>query len=489
MKKSLLSLLLVLAMLSVSCGSETVPETDTAASADSPATETEATADPYADALPEGLTFAGEDMKIFIGDVHIKTTTPTYVVEETNGEVVNDAVFNRNLTVSERLDLNLVWDYVDFDYGSRKDYSTRIENAVLTNDGSMDLICGPGFYTTNMVTENYFLDISTVPYIDLSKPYWTKMYNDNARINGKIYSALGDFSLNKLMLSYALFFNKDLFDNAAMEYPYETVLEGKWTLDAMETLIQDTYMDVNGDGKAGLEDTYGFQSESDNMLWAFMDPCGIKVFDVDNNGSVQFVMDNEHNATAIARLNRFCNENANVYHESIADDSITAFLEGRSYITPGNLMATAQMRDVDFAYGILPYPKYQESDAHYTTRTSSAISVFFIPVICSGLEKTGALLEAMNAESSRTVLPAYYETALKHKYLGDEVDAQVLDLINSTITTQFVDIFSEVFPNYSSTVRDVLSKNKETWASDVAKIKPAALEKLDALLAYYYGAE
>ncbi len=484
MKKSLLSLLLILAMLTASCGTKTSTETETTTTEkDTTIAETE---NPYADNLPDTLDYAGEDIKIFIGDVHVKTTTPTYVVDETTGEVVNDAVYNRNLAVSERLNLHLVWDYVDFDYGSRKNYSVRIENAVLTNDGSMDLICGPGFYTTNMVTSNYFLDLSTVPYLDLTKPYWTKMYNDNARIHGKIYSVLGDFSLNKLMLSYALFFNKDLFDKAALAYPYETVLEGKWTLDVLEALIQDTYMDTNGDGKAGLEDMYGFQTESNNMLWAFMDPCGVKVFEADNNGVMQFVMDNEHNATAVARLNRFFNENTNVYHENIADDSISAFVESRSYITPGNLMATAQMRDVDFIYGILPYPKYQESDTHYTTRTSSAISVFFVPVICSGLEKTGALLEAMNAESSQTVIPAYYETALKHKYLSDEVDAQVLDMVNSSITTQFVDIFSEVFSGYSATFRDVLAGNKETWTSDVAKLKPAALEKLEDLLGYYY---
>ena len=50
---------------------------------------------------------------------------------------------------------------------------------------------------------------------------------------------------------------------------------------------------------------------------------------------------------------------------------------------------------------------------------------------------------------------------------------------------QFVDAYSTVFSGYSEIFKNTLVKNSETWASDVAGIKEAALTKLADLIAYY----
>ncbi len=479
----ILALSLVLLNLLSSCG-ETAPAADTTA----PDAETTVPGedDGFVKSDLPALDYGGAEFRILVGDVHGGTTFPTYFVEEATGDIVDDAIYQRNAAVEERLNVKLAWDRFDFDYGTRNDYVTRITAAVMSGDGSCDLICGPGYYTTNLVVNDYFVDLETLPYLDFDKPWWSGMYMENAKINGRLYSALGDLSLNKFTLAYVMYFNKDLFDARKLAYPYADVLAGKWTLDALEKLITDTWTDVNGDGTRDKNDGYGLTSENNNNLWAFMDSSDVYLFKKDSSGKVGFTMDNEHNANVVERLSKLFGENDNVLKYNEPDGNTSPnFMMGHSYLATGQIGFTNSYRDLDFEYGILPYPKYDLSQEGYATRTSSAISVFFVPVSATDPERSAAVLEAMNDESCRTVIPAYYETALKVKYVRDDESVQVLDMVREGITMQFVDIFSTVFSGYSEIFRTVVAGNKGTWVSEAAGIKTAAIEKLAGLIEYY----
>jgi len=473
----------------VSCSGST-DDTDTNTADTTAASETTETVSEdlfVKDDLPE-INFKGETFSILVGDVHGGTTIPTYIIEETTGDIVDDAVFERNAAVEDRLNIELNWNTLKFEYGTRTDWVTRITTAVMSGD-DVDLICGPGYYTTNLVTEKLFIDMYDMPYLDFEKPWWSDIYIENASINDKIYFILGDFSLNKLQLAYCMYFNKEKFDALNIEYPYKTVTDGSWTLDALAELIKDSYHDVNGNSSADIEDTYGLVGENFNQLWAFMDPTGVKVFDRDADGNISFVMDSEHNSTAVDKLRDLWNGNENVFHHNAVSDSNdvseSMFIKGNSYISTGDIMKTSAYRELDFEYGILPYPKFDDNQDNYITRTSSAISIFCIPATASDPDMTAAVLEAMNSETYRSVIPAYYETALKIKYSRDNETTQVLDIIRESISMQFIDIYSSVFSGYSEIFKKTLWENKSTWASDVAGIKDAAEKKLDELISYF----
>ena len=103
MKKKVLLMMLVMAMLA-GCGKTPAAETE-----EQQNTETETAAqteqdDPYRDDLPE-MDFNGEGVSIavwnhddVVGEFH---------AEELSGEVVNDAVYNRNLAVENRLNMKM----------------------------------------------------------------------------------------------------------------------------------------------------------------------------------------------------------------------------------------------------------------------------------------------------------------------------------------------------------------------------------------------
>jgi hypothetical protein len=200
-------------------------------------------------------------------------------------------------------------------------------------------------------------------------------------------------------------------------------------------------------------------------------------------------MDSEHNADVVEKLLALWNNNENAFHHNVVNDANdvaeSVFIKGDIYISTGDLMKTSAYRDLNFDYGILPYPKWDENQKNYITRTSSAISVFCIPASAKDPDMTAAVLEALNSESYRSVIPAYYETALKVKYVRDDESVQALDILREGISMQFVDAYSTVFSGYSEIFKNTLVKNSETWASDVAGIKEAALTKLADLMEYY----
>ena len=102
----LLAALLLSTPLLASCASDSpdTPSTDTAAADTQPAdTTAETTRENYPDSLP-ALDFGGENMNIHVrGDAGC---IDEVFVEELTGEVVNDAVFERNEMVEERLNVD-----------------------------------------------------------------------------------------------------------------------------------------------------------------------------------------------------------------------------------------------------------------------------------------------------------------------------------------------------------------------------------------------
>jgi hypothetical protein len=64
-------------------------------------------------------------------------------------------------------------------------------------------------------------------------------------------------------------------------------------------------------------------------------------------------------------------------------------------------------------------------------------SMFCTPVTVQNTEKVGAVIEALAAESRKSVLPAFYDIALKTKYARDDDSAEMIDIIRDGISYNF----------------------------------------------------
>ncbi|MCR5783843.1 MAG: hypothetical protein K6G90_14045 [Clostridia bacterium] len=126
--------------------------------------------------------------------------------------------------------------------------------------------------------------------------------------------------------------------------------------------------------------------------------------------------------------------------------------------------------DKDRDFGILPEPKYDDSQDHYSTYAFPFYPLLSVPVSVKGdkLSMTGFIIEALAAESYKTLTPAFYEKALSAKYVRDEYSFEMLNII---LRSRIYDPL--YFYNWGGSFRDslvnMLTGNKKTLSSYYAK--------------------
>ena len=70
-----------------------------------------------------------------------------------------------------------------------------------------------------------------LPHVDFDKPWWTSDLTDLATVDGKLYMASGDISLELTQKIFCMLFDKKLAETVGAGDIYAIVSDGKWTLD------------------------------------------------------------------------------------------------------------------------------------------------------------------------------------------------------------------------------------------------------------------
>jgi len=142
------------------------------------------------------------------------------------------------------------------------------------------------------------------------------------------------------------------------------------------------------------------------------------------------------------------------------------------------------MREAEFEFGILPYPMFDENQQEYNNLISTGlVSSVSVPITSRDTEKTGATLEAMAWLSTTTLTPAYYDNALKTRYVRDEESGDMLDII---FATRVYDLgFISDWGGAGSLVGNLYRAKSTDFASGWARIEKVARKQLDKALASY----
>ena len=302
---ALLLALLTLGSTLISCGGSE-PE-DTAAIETEAVAETDpAETDPRLsakDSLPADLQFGGRAFNIYCGI--IKENDLYFAgLGETNGEIVNDAVYARNAAVEERLDIKMT------SYGFDDAYNTiaqSITRLVLAGDSSFDLFLGQQAGVTQIITENCFVNAYDVDYLDFSQPWWNNNYMSELEL-GNDYRFLlsGDYFISALTKERVIFFNKNIYEEFYGDPNdlYADVLAGTWTIDQKMELIEGAYVDMNNDGITDKGDQLGFAA---NLALASVDGyvygADISFYTRDEDGFVQLNMMSDKAVSLAEKLN------------------------------------------------------------------------------------------------------------------------------------------------------------------------------------------
>lgn len=350
-----------------------------------------------------------------------------------NGEVINDAVYARNLAVEEKYDVKITGI-------ENKDMNTAVQKQVKAGTDDFHIVTPRIESIKSTVRGGYFVNLYDLENVDLTKPWYDQMMIKNATILGQLYYVTGDMIILDDDSTSAMVFDKKIISDYNMEMPYDLVYNNKWTFDKMNEMITAATKDLNGDGKADLGDQFGLIWQRDAIV-SYLHAGGGRIVTINSDGMPELTLGDERNYQVLKKVFDIMYRDdivINLHHYEGKQDiyklQTQMFTEDRALMMWIRMRVVETLRNMTTDFGIIPLPKYdeaQESFYHTVNRyTGAAVAIPNSSAI--DLQKVGVIVEAMSAESRYTLLPAYYDTNLGTKIARDPESTQMLDIIMST---------------------------------------------------------
>ena len=421
--KRLTALLLMafLASQTFACGDTGTPDETT----DNSGTTTEAeTTDPL---LPKETADFGEK-KFTV----ITTSALSYIyAEEQNGSAVNDAMYERDQKTEETLNVDIGYHIAG---ATIKDVFPAVSASVMAGDHDYDLIVSHvNWDLTSYVSDNIVLDWNAVPHVDFDKVYWNKNIINSLSINGKSPYAASDMFIGDTVF---LLLNKKLAEDMKLGNLYTYVYDGKWTWDLLAKISADISGDIDGNGEMNELDRYGVVANVSSSSWMLRNipgSCGQMIYTNGKNG-LELTVNNEQTQSILEK-------SVALFHGGggyILKDSDKSTAAAVANFNRGNyltyfvsmLSSASAYNNLDFDYGVLPLPKYDEKQESYKALSWS--HNMMIPSTADA-EMSGMVSEWMSYYGHKLVRPKFYDSLLSVRFAQDEETIDMLDLIWANI--------------------------------------------------------
>ncbi len=428
MKKRLLAMLLAMLLVTVSCGGTEEPaaEDTTDTAAQTAETETERLAPTLAGTDYDGHTFRF----IFFDNTVINEWVgiPCDLdVEEANGDMLNDSVYYRNLTVEEALNVTITAD----SYGD--DVFTLIQQSVTAGSADFDAAYHRLNQMAVMVNGGYLYDLNTLSDFDFTAPWWDANCAEALNVQNRLFGAVSDITYFDKLAAYVVFYNQNMAADHQIGDMYEIVENGEWTFDTINAISEKVAVDLNGDGSYGPEDSYGLSCQNDGV-YILLHAAGHRIAGVNDKGEITMTLQNEAAVSALQEIyrimfsgNLFFNRQA--YGMNV-NDAINMFIENRTLFLIRPVQTMMALREMEADFGIIPVPKYDENCESYNTAVNPYACIFMcLPLSVENPTRSADVLEALACESYYSVISPLYETVLGDKLVRDTRSTEMLDLI------------------------------------------------------------
>lgn len=491
-KKIILALLLLISILISACSNS---ESGNSQGEDTGLTETvvgddiEETAK---ETIPEpdlpNMKFDGDEFTFLIRSRDAGSYQEVEVyTEQMDGEVVNDAVYSRNMMVEERFNIKInVMEQTD-------EYATA-SKLILAGDDSFDVMYNTRASLGQLAYNGYLVDLKTVDYLNLQAEYWDANAYEQLQIAGKLYAMPSDISMQNLRGARLIFFNKKILNDHDLHDPYEHVYADTWTIDVLMDMIKAVSSDLNGDGVMDKEDLFGMLTEkgasNSNVLY-FTIGSGIR-FTKSTESGIEITYMTEKTQSVIDKtrdvlLNpELCIEYNTVSKGADLSGYAHLYIWARSVLfttdhflfLQSGVAETSSFTNMESDYGIVPNPKFDEQQENYHHKLDVYNTILSIPVTNTEHDKTGMILEYMAYQSNKLVVPAYFETTVKTKRFRDENAANMLEIVKHSLYYDVTDVFFNMIGTSPAAVIYNAFENGNL-ASEHAKSESSMQLKLD----------
>ena len=392
----------------------------------------------YVEGLASEVDYSGKTF-VYMGGQAVNFPTK----EEEVGEITSDALYFRQRDIVAMFGVD--WENVVLD-GSEEAKQTMIDEVMAGGD-SYDLVNGyirsVGRPTLNAGVLHEVQDLSSV---DLSQKWWNQSISTNYSIRGKLYFLMGPINVFNYLDTEVVIFNKRVTQMFGIDDDelYDSVKEGKWTIDKMFEIAGRIPENASGNGVYRYATPQGIP---------FMFGAGYTITKFDDEGLpyVESTLPIEYSDLSGKIVPVFSSPAQTAFEDPkekkdfddkygmSVEEMFTSDLALFHFPTTS---AAEYMREYDVPFGILPIPKLTESQPNYYCSASSwSAGAVYVLKTASDLEMVGRITEAMAALSQIYVKEAYYDKLLKAQSIFDLESADMLDIIFASKVYDMADLY------------------------------------------------
>ncbi len=433
----------------------------------------------------ETKDFGGETFNIIVDRENVnQLDIDDFDITELDGEVLNDAVYQRNLEVQEKFNVKLTSFHSD-------DIVTAVTNAVMSSSADFDAMMPRLMNAGTLASKGMGIELSQQEYISLDQPWWDINATNDLSIGNKVYIIAGDIFYKHYDGTPMMMFNKRILTDYGLDDPYQLVNDGKWTLEKFNEMAAGVKTDLDGNGKFDKEDMFGFSTQAD-YAHSMLNACGVKYSSKDENDFPVMSINNEKTIEVLDLiLEHYVNDTWCLHRDGAAASmsQFWVFPQGHSLFYWGLARyINLGLRDMEDEFGILPLPKYDEAQERYYHLPNNWHSyAYMIPKSTGNVERSTYISDALGYYGRQYILPAYYDSCLTRKYVRDDESAAMLDIIFNSATYDLGVVYG--IGGFPTQIDNPIQKNEIDFASSYAKSEKLINKDLEKLIDQFLAIE
>ncbi|MBO5797730.1 MAG: extracellular solute-binding protein [Clostridia bacterium] len=288
-----------------------------------------------------------------------------------------------------------------------------------------DLVCTTQWAYGYLMGANLMLDLNQLE-VNWDNPWWNQNIRRISTIQGKTYAGNGSFIFDAAA-TYLVYYNREIWEELQLPDAEKLVREGKWTFDLMRQYCQAAQQDWDSSGTVdSVDDRWGMVTPNGDFARALFMGLGGQYFATDPaTGKVKLACDNERTYQIVEKMYEFAQKD-----RTVCTLQFEGWPELASVFTKGNALflstgcQVAELKDMEADWGVLPMPKFDESQESYRSCVDHNSTVFGVTSSNTTLHETGVILEALGRHCQ--TLEDIYWPDYEETYWRSPTDSQLI---------------------------------------------------------------
>ncbi len=377
------------------------------------------------------------------------------------GVAFEKAQANRQAKIKELYGVDVKW----IDAMAAQTIIGDLTTALTSKDTHYEIALPRAHEVQSLVQNGAVLDLAQSDYLTFTQnDYFSNAAYEAFTVGGRTMFAAGGHDFSDDQTAYVLFYNKELAATYKIDDLYSAVKSGDWTFDTLRNLSRAVKKD-DGNGVQGDEDTYGFATKNVGRFFSY---AGIFEARVDPDlGEYTVTLNNEParvkkvvaNIIDVVKGTDWARQGqdgsgVNGWGGSWGGNSTVAFNEKRVLFFEEVAQQIDNMGSIEFALGVLPFPKLDKEQTRYYTTTTSVQTTFICAPQCTADKDMSFYFIDVLSWTGNDYIIKEYQNKIAAAVEGEED----LAIFNDYVLANIVYDAGAITAGWNSLLGDVIGK-------------------------------